>query len=768
MAGIAGADAEVWTLVVDDHGNLYVGGSFSVIGDVQARGVAKWDGKRWSTLGTGVSGSVTSMALSGSNLFVIGSFTDAGGVPANHVARWDGQKWSALGDGLASLIQGKTTRSGSFWGRLVFTGHSLFVRFAIETEAGYESALAEWDGKKWSNLVSPAPFITALAVLGNDLYVGGNFETTGGIRTTNLAKWDGSKWSTVGPAGIPFSDQVSVLAVSGTSLYAASGTTLARWDQQTWQTLSDSLLPDVCSLLVVDNQIYASSFGGCDGDENTSSVERWDGTNWVSLAEGVIGGVRTLSMVAGKLFAGGSFGHLDNRINYALQNVAIWDGTNWSALGSGFGLPNETFCNGSGGFEPIHALDVSGNKITVGGGFEWIPNSGPSVGRVLQWDGASWTTLGSGVDGVIFAITSLGTDLFVGGNFSIAGGSHAAGIARWDGTNWFPLGSGLSNSNGAASVSAITVSGSDLYVGGVFTSAGGVLANGIAKWDGTHWSALGPGIEGSAVNAIAVSGRKVYVGGGHFTLADGLSVYGLAQWDGISWQRVGIGIQNGFVNALAVSGSDLWVGGSFIEAGGIVATNIAKWNGSSFSAVGQGIFRTNYYSVYPGYVSCLVPTGSGLYVGGEFTSAGGVPVNGIAKWDGTNWFSIGSGVAVPDNVSQRFGTVLAMALAGDDLFAGGYFTIAGDKPSFMIAQAYLGNVPTLSASHKGPDVLVSWPSEGTDGFSLEETGPSFSGLNWNPVHAPVIDTENTRSVTVAPTRMSQSFRLRRSWPVAKQ
>ena len=43
-------------------------------------------------------------------------------------------------------------------------------------------------------------------------------------------------------------------------------------------------------------------------------------------------------------------------------------------------------------------------------------------------------------------------------------------------------------------VNALAVSGTNLYAGGYFTTAGGVPANNIAKWDGSAWSALGSGM----------------------------------------------------------------------------------------------------------------------------------------------------------------------------------------------------------------------------------------------------------------------------------
>src|SRR6266545_1103820 len=108
-------------------------------------------------------------------------------------------------------------------------------------------------------------------------------------------------------------------------------------------------------------------------------------------------------------------------------------------------------------------------------------------------------------------------------------------------------------------VSAIAVSGSDVYVGGRFNTVGGLFVRNIAKWDSATgaWSALGEGVFGNDVYAIAVSGTDVYVGGS-FNAAGGplASANNIAKWNGNGWSPLGVGV-NGAVYALAVSGSDL-------------------------------------------------------------------------------------------------------------------------------------------------------------------------------------------------------------------
>src|SRR5262249_1123666 len=55
MGGICGANGNVLVTAVDAAGNLYIGGDFTIVGDVIANHIAKWDGSRWSALDSGVS-----------------------------------------------------------------------------------------------------------------------------------------------------------------------------------------------------------------------------------------------------------------------------------------------------------------------------------------------------------------------------------------------------------------------------------------------------------------------------------------------------------------------------------------------------------------------------------------------------------------------------------------------------------------------------------------------------------------------------------------
>ncbi|MBL8730876.1 MAG: hypothetical protein JNN13_00720, partial [Planctomycetes bacterium] len=118
-------------------------------------------------------------------------------------------------------------------------------------------------------------------------------------------------------------------------------------------------------------------------------------------------------------------------------------------------------------------------------------------------------------------------DLLLGGLFDSVGGVVANSIARWNGATWVSLGSGI---DGGVRATAVLPNG-DVIAGGTFASAGGVPATNVAQWDGTSWHALGAGVGDTTigVSAVAVLPNGHIVVGGNFDLG-GVSSR-LAEWD---------------------------------------------------------------------------------------------------------------------------------------------------------------------------------------------------------------------------------------------
>ena len=371
------------------------------------------------------------------------------------------------------------------------------------------------------------------------------------------------------------------------------------------------------------------------------------------------------------------------------NNIAKWNGSTWSPLGAGMNSAVYTlavFNDGSGS-----ALFAGGGFTTAGGG---------SANCIAKWNGSTWSALGSGMPqtGGIFVATLAvfddggGPDLYAGGSFTTAGGLPASRVARWNGSAWSALGSGVNDQ-----IEALVVfndgSGPALFAGGNFTTAGGGAANYVAKWNGTTWSPLGSGMGGAEgiVHTLTVfddGSGPALVAAGRFTTAGGTPANRIAKWNGTNWSALGSGI-NADVYSLAAfddgTGSALYAGGDFTTAGGNSASNIAKWNGSTWSALGTGvdIFIVALLSVGQGDTSAL-------YVGGGFTTAGGLTANGIAKWGNpcaVHYVDAGAsgannGSSWP-NAFRNLQNALLVAQAGDQIWVsdGTYMPDGGYIPT---------------------------------------------------------------------------------------
>ncbi|MGD9153760.1 MAG: hypothetical protein PVG30_08965, partial [Gammaproteobacteria bacterium] len=336
-------------------------------------------------------------------------------------------------------------------------------------------------------------------------------------------------------------------------------------------------------------------------------------------------------------------------------------------------------------------------SLFVGGNFTDAGDI--TANRIAKWDGSSWSALASGaqtgIDNFVLALTNDSSgNLYAGGNFTTAGGMPVNYIAKWNGSAWSALTSG-SQTGVENTVSALTNDTSgNLYVGGSFTTAGGMTVNYIAKWDGTAWSALASGSQTGVdiyyVRALNYSSGDLYAGG-DFTTAGGMTVNYIAKWNGYAWGALESGGQTGVSGGLGYvyaiindSSGNVYAGGRFIDAGGITVNRIAKWDGSAWSALASGGATGTNYHVY----ALTIDNSGNLFVGGQFTTAVGMPVNRIAKWDDSTstWSALVSGgqTGVGGGLNPSV-NALTNDNAGD-VYAGGVFATAGEITANNIAK----------------------------------------------------------------------------------
>jgi hypothetical protein len=658
LGGVPGVDGEVYAAAVDSIGNLYVAGRFSLAGDKTVSNIAKWDGQSWGRLGSGINGVVYALKCIGNDLYAGGNFSNAGGISARCIAKWNGTAWSALSTGMNTEVRA-----------LEAIGSTLYAGGTFNSAGGMPArSLAQWDGNAWSAVGGGVSgTVDDLTVIGSNLVVAGTLSAAGSVPTQNVAVWDGSGWTS--PGGGIFGT-INCLAAHGDQLIAAgrfilpgnfSSQNIARWDGTEWQPLGSGLSDTARGLAVLGTEVYA----GIESEEdlgsfttNASEVRRFDGSEWTVIGRGSVGNLNALGTWHGKVVALGSFTTMGGK---GCRGLAIRENGTWLAAGAGMN-------------DAIMAFAVAGSKLYAGGKF--ISTGDVMANHVAMWDGSQWTPLGGGVNGEVRALAVSGSDLYVGGRFTMAGGEPAANIAKWNGSEWSTLGVGVDGT-----VRALAVHGGDLYAGGFFKNAGGLPARGVAKWNGSSWSAMGSGAD--AVYALAIYKSQVVAAGGSF--ANGTESLGpVVKWNGTAWERFGAGL-DWSANSLAVDGEDIYAGGHLRVNGNPVIEGIAKLHGDSWKSLGAGVSSG---------VECLAVFRGEVYAGGTIYTIPGVPPANwpskhIAKWDGTAWTGLGTGVNSP---------VFALAASGNHLYAGGSFTIAGGKAAAYFA---ITGRPSLQLSGNG-------------------------------------------------------------------
>jgi hypothetical protein len=692
----SGTASTVWATSAVDNSNVYVGGAFTNIGgDPLKKYIAKWNGTTWQAMGSGINPTVWGIfARDNSNVYVGGEFTDIGGdTNKKYIAKWNGTTWQAMGSGTSGSVRCIRAYDNSN----VYVG-GYFTDIGGDTNKKY---IAKWNGTTWQAMGSgmgpgatgvvgsSGVAFTISAYDNSNVYVGGEFTDVGGDTNKKyIAKWDGQTWQRMG-SGISsgVAGVRAISAVDNSNVYVGGDFTdiggdtfkkyIAKWDGATWQRMDPGITDRVLSISSYDNlNVYVGGwFTDIGGDTFKKYIAKWDGTTWQRAGSGAQNFVRTINALDNaNLYVGGEFTDVGGDTNKAY--VAKWTnnyippkGNTWIAMGSG------TTSN----VLAISAYDNS--NIYVGGEFTNI--GGDTFKKYFaKWDGITWQRVDSGLQNLVTSIFARdNSNVYVGGIFTdIGGDTNKKYIAKWNGTTWQAMGSGTSS----YVRTLFAKDNSNVYVGGYFPDIGGdTNKKYIAKWDGTTWQAMGSGMgEGATATAGTVWGisaydnSNVYVGGEFLDVGGDTNKKYIAKWDGATWQRMGSGISSGIAGLRAISAvdnSNVYVGGYFTDIGGDTFKKyIAKWDGTTWQRVSSGLSdRVISFSSYDN---------SNVYVGGGFTDIGGDTFKSrIAKWDGTTWQRTGSG-------AQSFVNSIS-ARDNANVYVGGYFTdVGGDTNKAYVAK----------------------------------------------------------------------------------
>lgn len=356
--------------------------------------------------------------------------------------------------------------------------------------------------------------------------------------------------------------------------------------------------------------------------------------NWIrppGLDVGCDGPISALAVLPDdRLVLGGRF---RNCGGVAAANVALWDPQLGMFLPLGAGVSGSAF----GTAAVITAIAADADQIVVGGAFT---TAGGSVATNLaryRFASLTWESLGAagneGVNAEVTALARRGDTLFVGGAFDRAGGVVARHLARFDITtgSW----SALPGPPPATIVRALAATDNALYVGGDARLLQQTPTSPILSFDlGTSlWSTVAT-FDGR-VNAIAAVGTELYVGGRFSSGGTPLGRIARIDLDTQVTTALGTVVGGTFfgtaVTALAATTQDVFVVGdfSFVGDGNTAGgANIARFNRASARWANIG---RDYRGIDSPGLATSVANGLG-YVGGGFSTAGFQPSRGVAAF----------------------------------------------------------------------------------------------------------------------------------------
>lgn len=718
-----------FAITFDSHGHMWIstnGGQTTLI----TPRLKKWDGRSWTFKDPGFDHNITAMVFDDDdNLYVGGTFQNIGEQEAAHVAMYDGTQWHNLGSGLS--------RSGS-----------------------------------------QLPQVRSMHMHNGNLYVGGIFDQAGSVNTFNIARWNGSEWSQLSGLGMAQTAHVNDMIILDDMLWMATQNAdfnngLIRYDLE-----QNTLLDPLIGSMSAGQHMYSISAGPGDkvylsGNFTSISGQPIVHVGYYDTEEeefqpmGGGAGFNGINHIRahenGNVFVGGSFTEIDT---VDARYIAMWDGTQWHDLDGGLqgrrniGSPNV-----------LTSADVndlafgSDGQLYVAGRFQGAGDK--IVYRVARWDGEEWYALGKGLGGSYFfdspasAVRSISQlqsgEILVGGSDAFSfGGKIMRSISAWDPgqENWRALDGGLVGNV----MTAVEDEEGIIYAGGAFIDIyGDNTGSRIAKFDGEHWTGLGEDLSGTVNSLLIAHDGTLYAGG----TGGGINFH---RWNGEAWESVFETAASGIVRDLALTpNGDVLVGGEFTRINGDDdLRRIALWDGEEFHALGNGIlgsgvviaitftvlgepvvagtfnigtdggddhrvavFRDGEWQALGeglrlGSVNALVtgPRGE-IYAGGRYINDLEGDFIRLSVWNGEQWLPFYQA----DDLGRRIHDLLIDN--NGRLWAGGYFTHAGDMNSYAIAM-WSGEVQYLGDYRLSIDIEGAGATDPGQGDHLLPAGETVT------------------------------------------
>jgi hypothetical protein len=544
---------------------------------------------------------------------------------------------------------------------------------------------------------------SAIAQVGNTIYIGGNF-------------------TLIGPAsggGVPTDPSTGAAAASFPKVSGSVG----------------AIIPDG-----VGGWYIGGKFTSVGGVQRLNlarinadfSVNSWNPNSSYSSYTGTLGYVTSLVLTGSTVWVGGNYSEIGGTNHGGLAAIDAATG----AVGS--------FDAGLGGGW-VSSMILNGSSLYLCGGFSTL--LGQPRGSIGAFDvnTVTPTAFDPQANERVLSMVMAGSTIYIGGIFTQVGGQTRHHLAEVDATTGALIAGWDPNADDA--VQALAQYGGTVYAGGYFNNVGGVFRQSIAAIDGTTGAltpsqpSIGglPGFGQKLINTLATDGSVLYLGGqfgqinGVERLCGGaidLGTMTVTAWNPRASQQV---------FAILPGASYVYMGGIFPSVGAVSRTFVAAidattgqptpWSPNldasvgSIASDGSRVYITGAFSNINGHgtsrmvaldattgnvvwdANCfgagpLALVGSTLYVGGNFNSVGGQPRTSMASVDATTGAVTSWNPSADPNAS-----VMSLAVSGPTVYVGGSFTQMGGQPRNDLAALNVSD-GTATAWSPNPDGYV--------------------------------------------------------------
>jgi hypothetical protein len=278
-----------------------VGGGFQSADGFQvpAAYLATWDGIQWDTLPGGkLNNVVYNFEIYNNELYVVGGFDSIGNMEANGIAKWNGVTWSAV----YNIPKLSPTGSNLMYSMKAYQGNIYVAGNFYNTTTNIRD-IVMYNGVSWQSVGSPPGMygslnaVADMEVYNNELYVVGDIRKVDGNAGNFIQKWDGLQWYDVG-GGVSFEvwdirKYNNELYIAGNFQYAANSmvkaSKIAKWDGSQWCGLRDSIDNTITSIeFYHDTLIVAGGFWTLGGD-TIHKIAQWNGGNYTDTCNVYVG-----------------------------------------------------------------------------------------------------------------------------------------------------------------------------------------------------------------------------------------------------------------------------------------------------------------------------------------------------------------------------------------------------------------------------------------------------------------------------------------------